>query len=151
MTLETKEAFSNISNVFKIEHTCREHPQRKKACKAEVQYQHSGGAPLILRFFSNPPSHQPKPMPPVGSPPLKNEAPPSEKQTAPIETWNTLQWNDSLEKNTTNLAKILEKYVWRSSFLVNLEACRFIVGNFTIKWTPLQVFFDSILRSPHAS
>ena len=40
--------------------------------------------------------------------------------------------------------------MWRSSFLVNLQACRLIAGNFTIKWTPPQVFFDSILSSPHA-
>ena len=37
-----------------------------------------------------------------------------------------------------------------SSFLVNLEACRLIAGNFFIKWTPSQVFFDSILSSPLA-
>ena len=40
--------------------------------------------------------------------------------------------------------------MWRSSFLVNLQACRLIAGNFTIKWTPSQVFFDKILSSPHA-
>ena len=39
--------------------------------------------------------------------------------------------------------------VW-SSFLVNLEACRLTAGNFTIKWTTSQVYFASILRSPHA-
>ena len=38
--------------------------------------------------------------------------------------------------------------MWRSSFLVNLQACRLIAGNFTIKWTPSQVFFDNILSSP---
>ena len=39
----------------------------------------------------------------------------------------------------------------RSSFLVNLEACTRLTiatGNFTIKWTPSQVFFDNILSSP---
>ena len=36
-----------------------------------------------------------------------------------------------------------------SSLLVNLQACRLIAGNFTMKWTPSQVFFGSIL-SPHA-
>ena len=52
---------------------------------------------------------------------------------------------------TSNLAKILEKYVWRSSFLANLEACRLIASNFSIKWTPSQAVFDSILSSSHAS
>ena len=89
MTLETKEAFSNISNVFKIEHTCREHPQRKKACKAEVQYQHSGGAPLILRFFSNPPPPTNQNRCPLWGPHhlkmklphLKNKLPPLKRET----------------------------------------------------------------------
>ena len=36
----------------------------------------------------------------------------------------------------------------RSSFLVNLQACRLIAGNFTIKWTPSQVFFNRILSLP---
>ena len=40
--------------------------------------------------------------------------------------------------------------MWRSSFLVNLEACRLVAGNFTIKWTHSQVFFDSMLSSLHA-
>ena len=34
--------------------------------------------------------------------------------------------------------------------LVNLQACRIIVDNFTNKRTPSQVFFDSILSPPHA-
>ena len=38
--------------------------------------------------------------------------------------------------------------MWRSSFLVNSQACRLIDGNFTIKWTPSQVFFHSILSPP---
>ena len=38
--------------------------------------------------------------------------------------------------------------MWRSSFLVNLQAFRLIAGNFTIKWTPSPVFFDSILSCP---
>ena len=41
--------------------------------------------------------------------------------------------------------------MWRSSFLVNLEGCRLIAGNFTIKWTTSQVLFNSILSSLHAS
>ena len=49
-----------------------------------------------------------------------------------LEFWNTIN-------NNLNLAKILKKYVW-SSFLVKLQACRFIAGNFN-KWTPSQVFF----------
>ena len=52
---------------------------------------------------------------------------------------------------TSNLAKIPEKYVWRSSFLANLEACRLIAGNFSIKWTPSQAVFGSILSSLHVS
>ena len=38
--------------------------------------------------------------------------------------------------------------MWRSLFLVNLQACRLIAGNFSIKWTPSQVFFDSVLSPP---
>ena len=38
--------------------------------------------------------------------------------------------------------------MWRSLFLVNLQACRLITGNFTIKRTPSQVLFDSILTPP---
>ena len=57
-------------------------------------------------FFENPPR---KPMPPMGHlPPLKNN---------PLE---------KAQIATSNLAKILEKYVWRSSFLANLQACRLI-------------------------
>ena len=57
-------------------------------------------------FFENPPR---KPMPPMGHlSPLKNN---------PLE---------KAQIATSNLAKILEKYVWRSSFLANLQACRLI-------------------------
>ena len=38
--------------------------------------------------------------------------------------------------------------MWRSSFLVNLQACRLIAGNFTNIWTPSQIFFNSILPPP---
>ena len=38
--------------------------------------------------------------------------------------------------------------MWRSSFLVNLEACRLIVGSSTNIWTPSQVFFNSNLTTP---
>ena len=38
--------------------------------------------------------------------------------------------------------------MWRSSFLINLQAYRLIAGNVTIKWTPSQTFFDSILSPP---
>ena len=38
--------------------------------------------------------------------------------------------------------------MWRSSFLANLQSCRLIASNFAIKWTPSQVFFDSILSPP---
>ena len=34
-----------------------------------------------------------------------------------------------------------------SSFLVNLQVCRLIARNFTIKWTPLEVFFATILKN----
>ena len=40
--------------------------------------------------------------------------------------------------------------MWGSSFLVHLQAFRLMAGNFTIKWTPSQVFLDSILSSLHA-
>ena len=54
-----------------------------------------------------------------------------------------------LEKTINNnlkfSKKILKNYVWRSSFLTNLQACRLIAGNFTNIWTPWQVFFNSIL------
>ena len=40
--------------------------------------------------------------------------------------------------------------MWRSSFLVILQACRLIASNFSIKWAPWQVFFNSILSPPHA-
>ena len=65
--------------------------------------------------------------------------------------WNvkhpSMKWflEKAQQRITQNLAKILEKYVWRSSFLVvNLQACRLI------KWTPSHVFFDNILSPPHA-
>ena len=32
--------------------------------------------------------------------------------------------------NDLNVAKILEKYVWRSSFLVKLQVCRLIANKF---------------------
>ena len=41
--------------------------------------------------------------------------------------------------------------MWRSSFLVNLQACRLIAGNFTNIWTPSQIFFNSILPPPPQS
>ena len=49
-----------------------------------------------------------------------------------MEPYNTI--------NNLNLAKIVEKYVWRSSFLVKLQVCRLKAVNFN-KWTPSQVFF----------
>ena len=38
--------------------------------------------------------------------------------------------------------------MWRSSFLVNVQACRLIDSNFTNRWTLSQVFFNSILSPP---
>ena len=35
-----------------------------------------------------------------------------------------------------------------SSFLVNLQVCTLIAHNFTIKWTPLETFFATILKAP---
>ena len=37
--------------------------------------------------------------------------------------------------------------MWRSSFLVNLQACWFIHGNLTNKWI-FWIFFDSVLSPP---
>ena len=34
--------------------------------------------------------------------------------------------------------------MWRSSILVNLQACRLRAGNFTNWWTPSHVFFNTI-------
>ena len=39
----------------------------------------------------------------------------------------------------------------RSSFLVNLQACRLIAGNSTNIWTPPQIFFNIILPPPPIS
>ena len=103
----------------------RKHYSKKICLKKVVAGFFSGN------FFLKTPR---KPMPPMGHfPPLKNN---------PLE---------KAQIATSNLAKILEKYVWRSSFLANLEACRLIASNFSIKWTPSQAVFDSILSSSHAS
>ena len=37
--------------------------------------------------------------------------------------------------------------MWRSSFLVNFQACRIIAGNCANKWTPSQVFFNTALHA----
>ena len=115
---------------------------------------HSGGATPHPTIFFNPP-------PPIKTdarhgvhPPFKNEAPHlKNKHPAPLK--RETPFHEMIPRKSTinynlNLAKILEKCVWRSSFLVNLQACRIIAGNFTIKWTPSQVFFDRILSPPHA-
>ena len=39
-----------------------------------------------------------------------------------FERYLFLEFSNTINNNL-NLAKILEKYVWRSSFLVNLQAC----------------------------
>ena len=113
-----------------------------------------GGALRFFSFFKSPPD----PPPP---PPIKTDAPPMVctphlKMKPPIWKHPPLHWNvkhpsmkwfleKAQQRITQNLAKILEKYVWRSSFLVvNLQACRLI------KWTPSHVFFDNILSPPHA-
>ena len=111
---------------------------------------HRGGASsLIWGFFLNPTSWK-LVCPTAHSPPLENEVPLNWKTRPPPSHWNvkhpSMKW--FLEKAqivTENLAKILQKYVWRSSFLVNLQVCWLIAGNFIIKWIPSQAFFDSIL------
>ena len=40
--------------------------------------------------------------------------------------------------------KILEKYVWKSLFLISLLACMLIAGNFK-EWTPSEVFFRDFI------
>ena len=111
-----------------------------------------GGAPSpILWFFSKIPPSKPMPAHEVT---FHLKMKPIWKTTPSPPRWNvkhpSTKW--FLEKPqsivTWNLAKILEKYVWRSSFLVNFQACRPIAGNFTIKWTPSQVFLESILTPP---
>ena len=56
-----------------------------------------GGASSILRFFLKPPPPTKTDAFPWGTPHLKIKPHPSEKQPPPppIETWNTLPWNDS--------------------------------------------------------
>ena len=49
------------------------------------------------------------------------------------------------------LAKIPEKCLWGSSFLVNLQASRLMASNFTNKWTSSHVFFITILSLPPCS
>ena len=52
-------------------------------------------------------------------------------------------------KSSKNPSKICVKKFIFSKF-AGLQACRLRAGNFTIKWTPSQLFFNSILSSPHA-
>ena len=54
---------------------------------------------------------------------------------------NKCSWNSKTQQ-------IIEKFVWRSSFLVNFQACRLIGCNFTDRWTPSQVFFNTVLSLP---
>ena len=99
------------------------------------------GAPCMGRLPPHAPHFTQKWSPPIWKrtpPPLKHETPFHEMIPRKSTINNNLQ------------SKILEKDAWRSSFLVNLEACRLIACNFFIKWTPSQVFFDSILSSPNA-
>ena len=60
---------------------------------------------------------------------------------------NKCFWDSSTIINSLK-SKILEKYIWRISFLVNLQACRLIASNLTNRWTLSQVFFNSVLSSP---
>ena len=77
------------------------------------------------------------PPPPSPWPPLKREAP-----------FHEMNLTKSTINNLKSSKKYHQKYVWRSSVLITLQACRFIAGNFTIKWTPSQVFFNIILSPP---
>ena len=107
-------------------------------------------SPSILRFFSNP--HQNR-CPPWGIPPLLKMKTPPIWKTAPFLLKHETPLHEMIPRKSAinnNVAKILEKYVWRSSYLVNLQACRLIVDNFTIKWTPSQVLFVSVLSPLHA-
>ena len=92
------------------------------------RFSHSGGIggqPPPYNFFRTP--LPPKLMPPMGTPPppptLKNEAPPSEKQTP--------QWN--------------MKHHSMKSFL---EAQSIITYNFTIKWLLHRYFYQHFMLSP---
>ena len=53
---------------------------------------------------------------------------------------NKCSWNSKTQKYLEN--------VWRSSFLVNLQASRLIASNVTNRWTPSQAFFNSVLSPP---
>ena len=112
---------------------------------------HGGGTSWILRFFSKPsPTTKTDALPWVPRPHLKMK-PLIWKTNHPLKD-ETL-FHEMIPRKSTiinNLKSLLKKYVWRSSFLVNLEDCRLIAGNFTIRWTPSQVFFDKILSSAHA-
>ena len=114
------------------------------------------GAPPPSNSFFRKPFPPSKPMPPMEHllTSLKNEAPPSGKQTPPPSTLKReVPFHEMTPRNRTinnNLRSSYNpsKYVWRSSFLVNLQACKLIAGNFTTKWTPSQIFVDSILSPP---
>ena len=86
--------------------------------------------------------------PPWGAPPHLKKKPSHLKTPPPPWTMKPPSRKRFLERTINNNLKILEKYVWRSSFLVNLQACRLIAGNFIIKWTPSQVFLNGILTPP---
>ena len=103
-----------------------------------------GGAPQSYDRFRNLPAPYKTDVSLWGAlPQLKNEFPPL-KREPPSMKW----FLGKSQQITQNLAKILEKYAWRSLFLVNLQACRLIADNFTNKWTPSYVFFNSVLTPP---
>ena len=73
--------------------------------------------------------------------------------TSTNRSWQKVLWKISAlgivkHNKKHNLAKTVEKYVWRSSFLVNFQACSLIADNYTNRWTPSQIFFNSILSPP---
>ena len=85
-------------------------------------------------------------MPPMGHPLTKMKSHLIEKQTLLIgKPPSRKRFPEKKQIITENLAKILEKYKWRSSFLINLQTCRLLAGNFTNIWTPSQIVFNSIL------
>ena len=111
---------------------------------------HGGHPPNLTIFFKTLPPTKTDELAWVPRPHLKMK-PPIWKTNHPLKD-ETL-FHEMIPRKSTiinNLKSLLKKYVWRSSFLVNLEACRLIAGNFTIRWTPSQVFFDKILSSAHA-
>ena len=75
--------------------------------------------------------------------------PPHLKREAPLYEMipNKSTVNNNLKSSYNPWKMYVKKFI---SFLVNFQAWKLIPNNFTIKWTPSQIFFDSIL-SPTCS